>query len=61
MDTRSNKEDMALTPYLGLVYVNESFKIYGLSLTWVYSSFYVALAFNLPIKKPFFIFKHKTT
>ena len=50
MDTRTNKEDLALTPYLGLVYVES--KIYGLSITWIYFSIYFALAFNVPKNFP---------
>jgi hypothetical protein len=59
MDTRSNEEDLALTPYIGLVYSKGRIcQVYGLSFTWFYYSLYIALAINLPKKYPNFkIFK----
>lgn len=48
LDTRSNNEDMAITPYIGLVFVNESTKCYGLSLTWIFYSLFIGIAVNAP-------------
>jgi hypothetical protein len=45
------KEDFALTPYLALVYVNNSYQLYGLSLTWGYLTIFIAIGNKLP--KPF--------
>lgn len=42
------KDDLALTPYLALVYVNESYKAYGLSISWGYYTIFIALGINLP-------------
>lgn len=54
LDTRGNKEDFALTPYLLLVLVNNSFKIYGIGICWGYYSFYVGIGFNVPKHFPTF-------
>ena len=55
MDTRSNNEDMALTPYIGLVWSNNTHcKVFGLSITWIYFSFYVGLGINVPKDYPTF-------
>lgn len=48
-DTRTNKEDFALTPYLFGVYVKERIiKIYGLGLCWGWISVYLGIGFNIP-------------
>ncbi len=55
MDTRSNNEDFALTPYLFSVIVKrEVIKIYGIGICWGYFSFYMALGFNVPDGYPTF-------
>ena len=43
-DTRSNKEDFALTPYIsGVWFKGEIISIYGLALTWGWYSVFVGL------------------
>ena len=57
MDTRTNKEDFALTPYLSGVWVKIS-KIAGIGITWGWWSAYIGIAFMLPKKvKRFRVFK----
>jgi len=56
-DTRTNKEDMALTPYIFLVCVNEESKAYGFGLCWFYCSIYVAVGFNIPTIFPTFLYR----
>jgi len=49
MDTRTNNEDLALTPYVALVWNKGKIcQVYGLSFTWFYHSIYIALGINLP-------------
>jgi len=49
MDTRTNKEDFALTPYLFGVYAKVNItRIYGLGLCWGWASFYIGIGFNIP-------------
>ena len=53
-DTRTNKEDFALTPYLFGVWVNEGIiKFRGMGICWGYYSVYLALGYNLPKRYPF--------
>ena len=48
-DTRPNKEDIALTPYLFGVYVNgEILKVRGIGLCWLYYSVYIGFGLNIP-------------
>ncbi len=48
-DTRNNKEDLALTPYLFTVYVKgKVIKVYGLGICWFYYSIYLGIGFNIP-------------
>ena len=48
-DTRTNNEDIALTPYLYGVFVKgDIIKVFGFGLCWGYYSIYVGLGFNLP-------------
>jgi len=55
-DTRLNKEDFAITPYLFGVYVNGSIiKVFGLGLCWGFYSAYLGLGFNIPKETPSFI------
>lgn len=54
-DTRTNNEDIALTPYLFGVYVNESSaRIYGIGLCWIHSSIFVGIGINVPKQYPLF-------
>lgn len=49
IDTRTNGEDVALTPYIHGVWVNyETHKIVGLGVCFIYYSFFLGLGFNLP-------------
>lgn len=62
-DTRTNKEDFALTPYLFLVWLNDSYviKVYGIGLCWLYHSAYIGIGFNIPKNYPSFkVLKNKT-
>lgn len=55
-DTRLNKEDIALTPYLFGVYVNgEILKVRGIGLCWLYYSVYIGIGLNIPKGVPRFI------
>lgn len=55
-DTRTNKEDIALTPYLFGVYVNgEILKVRGIGLCWLYYSVYIGFGLNIPKEAPGFI------
>lgn len=55
MDTRSNNEDFALTPYLcSVISKGEVIKVYGMGICWGYFSFYMALGFNIPKEYPTF-------
>lgn len=55
-DTRSNKEDIAITPYLFGVYVNgEILKVRGIGLCWLYYSVYIGIGLNIPKGVPGFI------
>ena len=57
MDTRTNKEDFALTPYLSGVWV-KSAKTAGIGITWGWWSAYIGIAFMLSKKvKRFRLFK----
>ena len=48
-DVRTNKEDIALTPYLFGVYVNgEILKVRGIGLCWLYYSVYIGFGLNIP-------------
>jgi len=62
-NTKTNKEDLALTPYFFLVWLNgKKIKVYGLGLCWFYHSVYVGIGFNIPKEYPYFtnIDKSKT-
>jgi hypothetical protein len=53
-DTRTNKEDFALSPYLFGVWVTGKIvKIRGIGICWGYYSVYLALGFNIPKDYPF--------
>ena len=56
LDTRTQQEDFALTPYIGLVYVNipKSVKVIGISFTWGYYCVHLSLGFNIPKEYPLF-------
>lgn len=48
-NTKKNKEDFALTPYLCLIAVNgKVIKVYGIGVCWGYHSFYVGIGFGIP-------------
>jgi hypothetical protein len=54
-DTRTNKEDFAITPYLFSVFVNgHIIKVIGLGLCWGYYSYYLGLGLNIPKNYPTF-------
>jgi len=53
-DTRTNKEDVAITPYLFGVFVNGIIKVFGLGICWGYYSFYIGVGWNIPEKYPSF-------
>lgn len=54
-DTRTNKEDFALTPYLFGVWLNgEIIKVYGIGVCWGYYSVYLGLGWNIPKGYPSF-------
>lgn len=54
-DTRTNKEDFALTPYLFGVYVNgKIIKVYGIGFCWGWISIFIGIGFNIPKNHPTF-------
>jgi hypothetical protein len=54
-DTRSNKEDIAITPYIfGVWMVGTEIQVYGFGLCWGFYSVFIALGFNIPKGFPFF-------
>lgn len=55
-NTKLNKEDFALTPYLFGVWLNKSYviKVYGLGLCWGFHSVYFGIGFNIPKDYPTF-------
>lgn len=47
-DTRTNKEDFALTPYLfSVLYFGKIIKIFGIGVCWGYYSFYIGIGKNI--------------
>jgi len=58
-DTRENKEDFALTPFLFSVCANKTIsKLYGIGICWGYFAYFIGVAFNIPKDYPSF---HKLT
>lgn len=54
-DTRTNKEDFALTPYLFGVWVTDKIiKVRGIGICWGYYSVYLGLGWNIPNNYPSF-------
>ena len=54
-DTRTNKEDFALTPYLFGVWVTgEVIKVRGIGICWGYYSIFLGFGWNLPKNYPSF-------
>lgn len=47
-DTRTNKEDFALTPYLFGVFINENIKVIGFGICWGWASAYLGIGFGVP-------------
>lgn len=60
-NTKENKEDFALTPYLFLVWVNvKKSKVRGIGICWGYFAFYIAYGYHIPYVKNYF-FNHTKT
>ncbi len=53
-DTRTNKEDFALTPYLFSVILHSLIKVYGLGICWGWYSVYIGVGVNIPKDFPSF-------
>ena len=54
-DTRTNKEDFALTPYLFGVWLKGNvIRVYGLGVCWGYYSLFLAIGINIPPNYPSF-------
>lgn len=57
-NTKDNKEDLAITPYLFLVSVNikttKKIRIYGIGICWIHYSFYIGIGINVPRIYPSF-------
>ncbi len=54
-DTRTNKEDFAITPYLFGVWLNgERIKVYGIGVCWGFYSLFIGIGFNIPKEYPTF-------
>ena len=66
-DTRTNNEDIAITPYLSLFYVNDIFNnigrvfIAGISITFLYNSIGVGITYNYPHGRASFKFITRKT
>lgn len=58
-NTRTNKEDIALTPYLFGVLHKGDIKIYGIGICWFYQSLALMIGFNVP--KTFLTFRNFST
>ena len=57
-DTRTNKEDYALTPYLfGVCVIESIIRIYGIGICWGWYSVFFGIGFNVPKKYSVFIVK----
>lgn len=55
-DTRNNKEDFALTPYLFSVYFKGGIiKIFGVGICWGYYSFSINIGKNMPKSAKMFL------
>ena len=55
-DTRLNKEDFAITPFLFLVWFSGTqIKVYGIGFCWGFYSVYLGLGFGIPRSIPNFI------
>ena len=54
-DTRTNKEDFAITPFIFGVWLNGGItKVVGLGLCWGWFSCYLGIGFNIPKNYPTF-------
>jgi hypothetical protein len=54
-DTRTNKENFALTPFLfGIWATGEIIKVRGIGICWGYYSIYLGLGWNIPKNYPSF-------
>ena len=55
-DTRTNNEDLAITPYLFLLQPDtEIVKVIDLGICWLHYSFYIGIGKNIPRDMPTFI------
>ena len=57
-DTRDNKEDFALTPFLFSVYKAKNknlFSVYGIGFCWGWTAMFIGIAFKLPKHIPSFL------
>lgn len=51
----TNGEDLTITPFLFLVYVNNPIiKIYGIDFQWLNFAIYVGIGFGVPKGYPYF-------
>lgn len=58
LDTRTNGEDFAITPYLfGFCVNGEVIKNFGFGICWGYYSVCIGLGWNIPISVPKFQIK----
>ena len=53
-DTRTNKEDFAITPFLSSILSWKNTKVVGLGICWGYWSVFCGLGFNIPKGFPTF-------
>ena len=60
-NTKNNREDFALTPYLFLVKYWADIKVLGIGICWAHYSFWIGIGYNVPSNVPYFIYhdKHK--
>lgn len=60
-NTKLNKEDFAITPYLFGIFVKlTNISVYGIGLCWGYYSIYIGLGFGIPNEyQGFKILKYK--
>ena len=54
-DTRTNKEDFAITPYLfGVWFYGDVIRVFGIGICWGFFSIYIGIGFNIPKQYPTF-------
>ena len=53
-DTRTNKEDFAITPCLFGIWITGGIRVYGLGICWGFFAVYLGIGFGIPKSYPSF-------